>query len=121
MTLKKLSRHTIFIPIFERVLTIVKGDYEAVASFIKKSQNVDLQPCLGAYTNINGQHYLLLTENATLSTILHELLHATYGMIDRVGADSKDEELFCYFYGFLVKETFTTLKLPAAKMLDETI
>lgn len=83
--------------------------------YINTTHNVDLQPCLGAYTCADNQHFLLLTDSATTMTIIHELTHATYGIIDRIGADVNDQELFCYLYGYLLKEV---LQLLNPEMLD---
>lgn len=119
--MKSLTKHVIFVPIFERVLTVVKGDFEAIQSYIKTTHNVDLQTCLGAYTQAENQHFLLLTKEATMATLLHELIHATYGIIDSFGAESTDQELFCYINGFLLREVLAIINPEMLDKLDNNL
>ena len=114
----QLKEKVLFIPIFDRVLTVIIGDFGSLSSYMKTTHNIDLAPCLGAYACVDDCHYLLLTSNATLAVLLHELSHATFGIIDRIGADPSDQELFCYLQGFLIQQVLTLIDSDLTKQLD---
>lgn len=78
----------------------------------KELLNSDYSGCLSMVTSIDSNIYLLVKDNITMDTLLHECIHVTFRIFEKIGssANLETEEFFAYITDFIFKSVYKILK-----------
>ena len=58
-----------------------------------------------------GRTLIQFHATPNLSTLAHELVHATYNTLNYAGVDLKDEEAFAYLFDYFLSEAISKMKV----------
>lgn len=106
-----ITKRTINIPIFNQSVIILLGDKNEIITYLQDSYGTDQlndlldKGFIAACCNYNGLPHIVLDEkDFQFGHFLHELAHSVYCILNWVGVDIHDEEVFCYLYQYLYEE-----------------
>lgn len=103
-----LKFKVITVPIYNYKIEFVSGDPYEVIEYIQSVYNVEVE--FDEYWSaccwyIKGRSIIWFEEGTvTIPIINHEIGHAIFGMMDKVGLDLKDQEVFCYSQEYVLEE-----------------
>lgn len=96
------------IPIYDYTIEFISGDpYETIA-YIQGVYNVE--PEYDEYWSaccwyIKGRSIIWFEEDTiTIPMLNHEIAHAIFGMMNRIGLELTDQEAFCYSQEYVLEE-----------------
>lgn len=118
------SRFKIKIPVYDSEINVLISENvsKSYAKLCKKLNWLDLLEDLDESENDSacfiygddevGHYYLILPYNADVFIISHEVLHATFIILDHhdVMYDKNNHEVFTYLHGHLVETVYNKIK-----------
>ena len=103
-----LKFKTITIPIYNYTIEFISGDPYETIEYIQNVYNIE--PQYDEYWSaccwyIKGRSIIWFEEDTiTIPMLNHEIAHAIFGMMDRIGLELTDQEAFCYSQEYVLEE-----------------
>lgn len=98
-----MKRQVIPIPIYNHKVVFLQGNLDNVLTYLSCIYNRDLQNMdvdYGAASalcfNLDDDIFVWCNNSCDIAVLGHELIHATYFIIQSRGLNVRDQETFCY-------------------------
>lgn len=96
-------------PVFKNYVYIILGDAYEISDYLSnvKGLNVTIDPnttdgyCI--YQDSMGA-FIWFQSDVSIEVLVHELSHAVFDIMENLGIDVKDQEVFCYMLEYLISE-----------------
>ena len=99
---------------FNYNVEFISGDIHEVANYISDVDDVTLEydlDCSACTWTYSGKSVIWFDENTiTIPIMIHELGHVVFGMMDRMGLELRDQEVFCYTQEYLIREVLKYIR-----------
>ena len=104
------------IPIFNQNINLICGNFQEGTEYLSRlhgkqlalMENID-----GVCYTIDDQIYIILDSGyITIPTLIHELGHATFELMNIIGLNIDDQEAFCYLQSFIFEQIACILFIP---------
>ncbi len=108
----QLKIKTIDIPLFGHQVNLISGEYNTTIAYLCNSYNIDVGD-LDMENNkaeaitfpIKGDIYIWWEKDIDIPTLTHELIHATYFIMESRGLLLEDHEVWAYLMQYLMEES----------------
>lgn len=106
---KELRIRPFTVPIYDWTVVLLVGEEDTALDLIESKENCQISDIgcgiyLGSTFQPNSTIYIWYPENASLKTKCHEILHATFYVLNSVGVDIKDQEAVCYLFEYMLDQ-----------------
>ena len=106
---KQLQIIPIQIPIYNWTIILLVGSQENAESYIGSIEEVSMpQAEFGiqdaACYQYSSTIYIWIQQGSSISVLCHEIVHATFYLMDTVHLDLTDQEAFCYLFEYILNE-----------------
>lgn len=106
---QKLLIKPFIVPIYDWTVVLLIGEESAAMNLVEgvesvKLYNSDCGVYLGSTFQPNSTVYVWYPEDAELTTKCHEILHATFHVLESVGVDTTNQEAVCYLFEYILKQ-----------------
>lgn len=112
----KMLVKKIRIPIFNQNVNLICGGFQESVEYLSALHGKQVVLCEnidGVCYTIDDQVYVILDPSyITLPTLIHELGHATFEVMNNVGLEIDDQEAFCYLQSYIFEQLACTLSIP---------
>lgn len=106
---KELKIRPFTVPIYDWIVVLLVGEEDAALDLIESKENCQINDVgygiyLGSTFQPNSTIYIWYPEDAKLKVKCHEILHATFYVLNSVGVDIKDQEAVCYLFEYMLEQ-----------------
>lgn len=106
---KELLIRPFTVPIYDWTVVLLIGEEDTALNLIETKECCQLENCycgvsLGSTFQPKSTIYIWYPSDASLKTKCHEILHATFYILNSVGVDIRDQEAVCYLFEYILDQ-----------------
>lgn len=112
ITGKELQIYPFVVPIYEWTIVLLVGDEQSALDLIEGAECVEIARernnyYLGSTLQPKSTIYIWYPKDTKIHVKGHEILHATFHLLNSIGVDVSDQEAVCYLFDYILKQCLT--------------